>query len=72
MVPYEVELAYPEVYDLPDLLNDLAEEHPGVRFRLASPLAMGAELVDVAARRLEQAWTTPAAGEAGPRSDSDR
>jgi (2Fe-2S) ferredoxin/sirohydrochlorin ferrochelatase len=67
VVPYEVEMAYPEVYDLPDLLNDLAEEYPGVSFRQASPLALGDDLVAVAAGRLEQAWTHPPAGEAGPR-----
>ncbi len=67
VVPYEVEMAYPELYDLPDLLDDLAEQYPGVAFRLGSPLALDDGLVEVVAQRLEAAWSNPAAGVAGPR-----
>jgi len=62
VVPYDVEWGYPEGYDVPDLLNDLAKEYPSVAFRLASTLGLGTDVDEVVAARLEAAWSHPAAG----------
>lgn len=67
VVPYDVEWPYPELYDIPDVLDDLAGEYPGVRFRLAGPLGVDSDLTELLAGRLEAARHHPPAGAASPR-----
>lgn len=64
VVPYDVDWSYPELYDVPDALYDLAAEYPGVTFRMARPLGLAADVDDVVGRRLAEAWCLPAAGRA--------
>ena len=65
VVPYLVEWQYPDAYDVPDLLWDLAEAHPTVTIRMASPLGLEADLDAIASTRVESAWSLPPVGPAG-------
>jgi (2Fe-2S) ferredoxin len=64
VVPYVIEWSYPELYDVPDLLPDLADEFPSVRIHLARPLAMDPGVADALGRLLDEAWSSPPAGTA--------
>jgi len=64
VVPYLVEWEHPDAYDVPDLLWDLAEAHPEVRIRMASPLGLAEDLDGVTTARLEAAWSLPPVGPA--------
>ena len=64
VLPLFVEWAYPEQYDGPDLLYDLAETHPEVRFRLARTLAEAPQLAGALLQRLDEAWALPDAATA--------
>ncbi|HET7768155.1 MAG TPA: CbiX/SirB N-terminal domain-containing protein [Chloroflexota bacterium] len=65
VVPYLVEWEHPDAYDVPDLLWDLAEAHPELTIRMASPLGLGADLDSVTTARLEMAWSLPPVGPGG-------
>ena len=64
VLPCFLEWAYPEQYDGPDLLYDLSEAHPGVRFRLARTLAGAPEVEAALLQRLDEAWGLPDAATA--------
>ena len=64
VLPCFLEWEYPEQYDGPDLLYDLAEAHPAVRFRLARTLAGAQEVETALLDRLDEAWTLPDAATA--------
>ena len=64
VVPYLLEWHYPEQYDVPDLLWDLAREYPQMKLRLAQALGGAPELGDVLAERLAAVWSLPDAASA--------
>src|SRR5207253_375251 len=58
---------YPEHIDVPDMLRDLAAEHPTVQFRLSQILASDPNVPDLLAARLDAAWQSPDVANATPR-----
>ena len=67
IVPYLLEWHYPEQYDVHDQLQDLAQDYPQVRLRLARALGGAPELQDLLAERLAAAWSNPDAASASVR-----
>ena len=65
VVPYLVEWDHPDAYDVPDLLWDLAEQHPDLTIRMASPLGLSPDLDTITTSRLEDAWSLPPVGPRG-------
>ena len=59
VVPCEVEWKAGEWQDVPDTIQELARERPQARFRLAPPLAVADDLLDVVANRCAAAWAAP-------------
>jgi (2Fe-2S) ferredoxin len=64
LIPDEVEWPYPEAYDVPDALYDLAAQHPSVSLRLGRPLGLDEQVDGLLARRLSETWDLPPVGEA--------
>jgi (2Fe-2S) ferredoxin len=64
VLPCFLEWDYPEQYDGPDQLYDLAAAHPEVRFRLARTLAGAPEVEAALLERLDEAWSLPDAATA--------
>jgi sirohydrochlorin cobaltochelatase len=59
IVPFLLDWPYPEHLDVPDLVRELAEAYPGVRFHLGRTLGPAPEMVDLLAARLDETWQTP-------------
>lgn len=64
VLPYLVDWSYPDVYDGTDLLYDLAEEHPAVRFCVTRPLTASDGVATLLEERMAEAWSLPDAGTA--------
>ncbi|MGH2355768.1 MAG: CbiX/SirB N-terminal domain-containing protein [Chloroflexota bacterium] len=71
IVPFLLEWPYPEHFDVPDLLGELAEAHPGVRFHLGRTLGSGPDVAALLVERLQAAWTLPDAATATVRDVSE-
>jgi (2Fe-2S) ferredoxin len=64
VIPFMADWGYPELYDLPDMLYDLAQEIPNVHLYLGRTLSADDDVLDVVSNRLEQAWSHPDAATA--------
>ena len=71
VLPYLVDWSYPTLYDGPDLLYDLAEDHPAIHFRLGRPLSNADGVATLLDQHVTEAWDFPDAATATVRHVAD-